>query len=196
MDPVKIEKIQAIKKYNRHQLLNHLFLYSTIALTCSLFCSNPIWIPCLSSLIKVFLFVSLPEIVSLILSSKFAFIAGNLIIIVLVAESKIFSSYSSSSTSDVYYEEYVRRSQRPQNPITEEKKENEIDKSVTENVQGRWEGEEGIEEKGWIEGVIEVGSKGDSPDGHDEEFNRRADDFIARMNKQRKLELSLLCERY
>ncbi|XP_033508161.1 uncharacterized protein [Nicotiana tomentosiformis] len=97
MDSLQMKKIQAINKYRKQRLLNKLMLYSFTALSCSLFLSSPLWYPILRTSIKFLLFDSLPKVGALIFSPKCIFIVGNLIVIVLVGESKIFKSRSSSS---------------------------------------------------------------------------------------------------
>lgn len=126
---------------------------------------------------KVFLFVSLPKIRSVFLSYKFMFIVGNLIVGVLIGESKIFSSDPSSAC-----DEYINMSRSLQSPSTIEVKAEGTTtvKYVEENVMKR------------------TGEENDDLDGNNdfalpaEELSKRADDFIARVNKQRQLEDSLL----
>ncbi|KAL4634513.1 hypothetical protein ACB092_04G205000 [Castanea dentata] len=189
MVPIKTQNIRAIKKYKGNQLLDNLLLYSLTAITCSLFCSSPFWFPSLSSSMKVFLFVSLPKIGSVFSSYKFMFIVGNLIVGVLIGESKIFSSDPSSAC-----DEYINISRSLQSPSTIEVKAEGTTtvKYVEENVLKRI-GEDG-------EDIKEIGlaEENDDLDGNDdfafpaEELSKRADDFIARVNKQRQLEDSLL----
>lgn len=101
MDSLQMKKIQAINEYRKQRLLNKLMLYSFTALSCSLFLSSPLWYPILRTSIKFLLFDSLPKVGALIFSPKCIFIVGNLIVIVLVGESKIFKSRSSSLASNV-----------------------------------------------------------------------------------------------
>ncbi|XP_049394218.1 uncharacterized protein LOC125858472 [Solanum stenotomum] len=69
MDSLQIKKIQAINKYRKQRLLNKIMLYSFTSMTCILILSSP-------------------------LCSKCIFLIGNIIVIVLVGESKIFKSKS------------------------------------------------------------------------------------------------------
>lgn len=117
------------------------------------------------------------------------FIVGNLIVGVLIGESKIFSSGTSSAC-----DEYINISRSLQSPSTIEVKAEGTTtvKYVEENVVKRT-GEDGedIKEIAWAE-------ENDVLDGNNdfalpaEELSKRADDFIARVNKQRQLEDSLL----
>uniref|UniRef100_A0A5B7C0W4 Uncharacterized protein n=1 Tax=Davidia involucrata TaxID=16924 RepID=A0A5B7C0W4_DAVIN len=191
MDSIKIEKIQAINRYRKQQLLYKLFLYSLTALSCSLFCSSPFWYPPLCSCMKAFLSVSLPKISSLLFSSKFLFTLGNLIVMFLVGESKILSTVSSPA-SDVYYDEYVTRSQSRRKFSSFDDKEEKLDKSFEEKV--KCAHEDGENQGGWREEKAEVEEETEELDEEGmslpaaEELSKRADDFIARVNKQRRLE--------
>ena len=185
MDAAQIKKIQAMNRYKRRQLLDNLYFYFLTALTCILFCCTTLCLPCISTLLRVFFFVRIPSYLNVLLSSKFLFIIGNFIIVVLVIDSRILSS--SNQTNEVYYDEYIKSSQRPQNPIP--KKGNvQLKKHVSENVERKKEHKEGCEGEGYDEEEEEEPSLHSDSD----ELNRRADDFIARINKQKRLELSLL----
>lgn len=184
MDQIRLEKSQALNKYKNHQKPNNLFLYSLSAFTCSLLCSSPLWFPSLFYSMKVFLSANSPNIFSLFYSSKFVFIVGNLIVVALVGESKIFSYSNSSPASEDYYDEYTSRSRKVQKSLAiEVKKERILEKYVDQ-------------EKEDITMKKEEESKGkrmedlDEDDGDDgislptEELKKRADDYIARVNKQ------------
>ncbi|KAK3183176.1 hypothetical protein Dsin_030462 [Dipteronia sinensis] len=174
-----------MKKYSQKQrVVENFFIYSLTALASSLILSSPFWFPSM----KAFLFVSLPKVGFVLLSPKVLFIVGNLIVVVLVGESKFFAP-KSSPASNVYYDEYISRSRRTtlQNSsiFEENKKERQVEKCFEENVKKICEdGEEKIElEK---EGDDEVSFSA-------EELSKRADDFIARVNRKRRLEATLLC---
>ncbi|XP_029130859.1 uncharacterized protein LOC109816430 [Cajanus cajan] len=111
------------------------------------------------------------------------------------AMKRILSS-ESSSTCVVYYDidEYIQTKQ-PQIPT--------LEKHVGENVDMTWEyGENSVElkGKGWVKKASEASKEEENLKDGDEqslvpcsdELNKRADDFIARVNRQRKLELSIL----
>ncbi|KAG6634909.1 hypothetical protein CIPAW_11G004900 [Carya illinoinensis] len=197
MASIKVEiKIRAFNNHKRHQLLNNLFLYSLTVLTFSLFCSSPFWFPYLFSSMKVFLFVSLREIASILFSYKFVFIVGNLIVVaLLIGQSKIFSSNTTSPSIDDLYDEYVLNSTRSlqSSSTTEVKREIKIENYDAENVRRIGKGGENAE------AITNWAVKSQDIDGNNihfaspaEELSKRADDYIARVNKERKLEARLL----
>ncbi|KAL5543859.1 hypothetical protein UlMin_007643 [Ulmus minor] len=174
-----------MNKYKKPQLLNNLLIYSMTALTCTL-CSYPFWFPSLCSSMKLLLSVYVPKACSVFFSSKFVFILGNLIVFALIGESKIFS-FNSSRASQAFYEEYISRSQNhPRFSAYEEKKE----KNIEERKRVAWEDGEGKVEK--MENFVgEHDEQVTLPTG---DLSKRADDFIARVNKQRRFEArELLC---
>ncbi|XVF54722.1 hypothetical protein PTKIN_Ptkin05aG0203900 [Pterospermum kingtungense] len=164
MDPILMQKFEAIKKSKKSkklQLLDKLFQYTLVAFTCSLFFSS------LFASIKDFLFIFLPKISSILCSPKVLFFVGNLIVVVLIGESKFFASAS----GDVYYDEYVNQSRS-------------LRKSSAMEVKKMKPFEEGVKrevKKGKNEHVLPT-----------EELKKRADDFIAKVNRQRRLEATLL----
>ena len=195
MDPIVTQKFQAIKKSkksNKQQLVDK-FMYTFIVFTCSIFCSSPFWLPYLFSSMKDFLFISLPKMSSILYSPKLLFLVGNLIVVVLIGESKYFASGSSLS-GDMYYDEYVDRSRSLRNSSTLEVKKEQKMKPFEENVTrtclvsvtGRL-----------VEEIREVKKQKNYSEGEHElilpteELKKRADDFIARVNRQRKLEARL-----
>ncbi|XWS47787.1 hypothetical protein CRYUN_Cryun13aG0015200 [Craigia yunnanensis] len=199
MDPIVMQKFQAIKKSKKskkQQLLDKFFLYTFIPFACSIFCSSPFWFPYLFSSMKDLLFISLPKMSSILYSPKILFLVGNLIVVVLIGESKYFASGSSLS-GDVYYDEYVDRSRTLRNSSTLEVKKEKKMKPLEENlkrtclvsVTGRL-----------VEEIREVKKQKNDLEGEQqlilptEELKKRADDFIARINRQRKLEARLLLD--
>ncbi|KAH0686559.1 hypothetical protein KY290_018168 [Solanum tuberosum] len=94
MDSLQMKKIQAINKYRKQRLLNKIMLYSFTSMTCILILSSPLWYPLLRAFVKSLLFDSIPKLGALFFSSKCIFLIGNIIVIVLVGESKIFKSRS------------------------------------------------------------------------------------------------------
>ncbi|KAG8365853.1 hypothetical protein BUALT_Bualt17G0015100 [Buddleja alternifolia] len=100
----KGEKFQAMKNYKRAHFLYNFVLYSLTSLITCLFFSYPFWFPS----VKHFLF-SLPNNISLFFNAKCLFIVGNLIVFILIGESKLTQSSTKSPTSDIY-DEYVARS--------------------------------------------------------------------------------------
>ncbi|KAF9668056.1 hypothetical protein SADUNF_Sadunf15G0087600 [Salix dunnii] len=191
MDLIKLREIHAINKSKKHRLLDNFFLYSCTVLTCTLFCSSPFWFPSLFHSMKLFLFVSLPKLFSLLLSPKFIFIVGNLIIFVLVGESKYFTSNSPSATIG-YYDEYIdqKKSLQASSANVEEKKEVKMEKSYKEKQSQTCESGENIGGKGLSEGNLKVHKERKDLEGEEyslptEALKKRADDFIARVNRQR-----------
>ncbi|KAI8529240.1 hypothetical protein RHMOL_Rhmol12G0209900 [Rhododendron molle] len=231
MSPIKI---QATEMHKKQQLLDNLFIYSLTAITTSsLLYFSPILHP-LFSCIKVLLDLPNPQITSLLFSSKFLFIVGNLIFIILIGESKIFTSYS-TSISDVccksldnlppldkkeeenletFFEERSISSceggerkleewieeldgEGKLEELIEEKqdaKEEKLEERIEENQdaedgEGKWE--EWIEEKQDAEEELD----GEGLGSPVEKLNKRVDDFIARVQKRRSLELlAYTCE--
>ncbi|RVX17929.1 hypothetical protein CK203_004036 [Vitis vinifera] len=147
--------------------------------------NSPFWLPSLSSSMRVF--VSLPKLGSLLFSSKSVFVIGSLIIIFLVGDSKALTS-ESSPASEVYYDEYVSVSRNLWSLSGhEEKGEMKGEKFFEEKVE-RYKNGEGGKWKKW-----EMEKKPKVKLGGEEnlslpELNKRADDFIARINRQRRLE--------
>ncbi|KAK7358666.1 hypothetical protein VNO77_00604 [Canavalia gladiata] len=201
MDPTQIKKIQAMNRYKRRQFLDNLYFYFLTTLICSMFCCVTLSLPYLSSFLRVFFLAHISSLIPLLLSSKLIFIIGNLIIFFLVVNSRILSS-DSSSTSVVYYDEYIHSCQTkmPQIQTTKLNKPKTLEKlHVLESVDmigedgpntldlkgntQEWEGKEEENLDGGDEQSLLVSS---------DELNKRADDFIARVNRQRRLELSLL----
>ncbi|OMO55067.1 hypothetical protein COLO4_36213 [Corchorus olitorius] len=206
MDPILMQKFQAIKKSKKskkQQLLDKFFMYTVIAFTCSIFCSSPFWVPYLSSSMKGFFFVSVPKMGSILYSPKLLFLVGNLIVVLLIGESKFFASEYSLS-GDAYYDEYVDRSRILRNPSALEPKiEKKLKPSYHEqNVKRACHVEDKVVSvtERLVEEIIEVKKERVNlgSGGHEliilptEELKKRADDFIARVNRQRRLEARLL----
>ncbi|KAF5185370.1 hypothetical protein FRX31_025042 [Thalictrum thalictroides] len=140
-------------------------------------------------------------------SPKCLFILCNIIVVVLIGESKLVGGSKSSPTTDIY-DEYMNRSialrkVRNSSSTTIVKKKEKVvrmdtvddnvkqsgyDEAVYEEVV---EGDKGgvVVEEEASEKKLEIDEKLDLPA---EELNKRVEDFIARVNKQRRLE-ALLC---
>ncbi|KAL5053109.1 hypothetical protein RYX36_033791 [Vicia faba] len=199
MDLNQIKKIQAMNKYKKHQFLENLHLYSLIALICSFFCCVTLCLPYLSTLL-----VYITSLIPLLLSSKLLFIICNIIIFVLMINSKIISS-DSSLNSDVYYDEYIQTTQttKPMFQSFEGNKgETMFEKlHVEESIVNMFEkhvGENTMELKRKV--CVKKTTKNweaKEDDDHDlntfvaasDELNKRAEDFIARVNRNREFEL-------
>ncbi|XP_045823271.1 uncharacterized protein LOC123915998 [Trifolium pratense] len=205
MDPNQIKKIQSMNRYKKNKFLDNLYFYSLTALICSFFCCVTLCLPYLSSFL-----VYMSSLIPLLLSSKLLFILCNIIIFVLMINSKILSS-DSSTNSDVYYDEYIQSSQsqttKPHIQTFEVNKVKTFEKHVEENIMNMFEKHVGqntmdLKRKVWIKETtktMEAKEEGDDLDGGYEkqsnlvgcsdELNKRAEDFIARVNRHREFEL-------
>ncbi|CAI9283752.1 unnamed protein product [Lactuca saligna] len=216
MDHMRIHtyKTRANKKHKGQQLLNDFILYSLTTLACTSFCSSPLWYPPFCATFNVFFFFSLPKITSFFFTSKALFIVGNLIVIFLLGESKFFAS-KSKAYNHVSQLQVISISQQPKviKIITEEISNHEsmpceqhdddtffetyndeetyecvVDNNVESSTHeedlscSKLEPNEVEEEKhGGLEEDMELSLPA-------EELNKLADDFIARIIRQRKLE--------
>ncbi|KAL8230516.1 hypothetical protein R6Q57_000294 [Mikania cordata] len=171
MDPLTIHayKIHAIKKHKRHQYVSTILLYSLTTLACTLFCSSPLWYPPFCATFNVIFYLTLPKICSIFFTSKVLFIVGNLIVMFLVGESKFVPSKSKAlhdGYSDICYDKYKCKITEPQTRMI--KKERELIACSLE-----------------LNDDLGLGEEASLPA---EELNKLADDFIAKINRQRKLE--------
>ncbi|KAK9668927.1 hypothetical protein RND81_13G096400 [Saponaria officinalis] len=204
MDSINVDKIQALKKYKQQEFINSLMFYPLVALISVLFCSTPFWFPCLYSSTKTFFFVSIPKILTFFLNPKSLFILGNLIIVFLLKESKTKSSNSSKQRNlDDFRDakEVVNMRQRALTSLIDERVV-EVQNEVMEVEEGSEEGEEkiGNESEVFSDELLE---ENDEMEGFvcdeilTEDLNKRAEDFIAMVNKQIRLEANceqvLLC---
>ncbi|KAI7996584.1 hypothetical protein LOK49_LG10G00089 [Camellia lanceoleosa] len=210
MDSIQAKKLQAMKNYKNSLFLTNLILHLVTALLCTLFfCS--FWFPHLFYSLKHFIFVSLPNLKSFLFSPKCLFIVGNAIIVYLVRESKLTSSFSSPA-SDVY-DKYVEssRSIHESSTNTEKTEEGKLEMSIIDKrvnkiekkyVVQKEKGEEKVrEDDGGRDHdhdnkVKEERGEEEEPGLPTEELNKRVESFIARVNRQRWLEARLVdCER-
>nr|XP_010927757.1 uncharacterized protein LOC105049719 [Elaeis guineensis] len=185
MDTTKMERLQAMKRYRRRQrqFLPSPIQYFVAILLLGLLLSSPLWHPTIFSSLKLFYFAFLPNLHATVFGPKCLFIVCNLIVVFLVSESKL----SKSSLSPDIYEEYMNRNTNRWRLSTgESKKGSAFKKAFAEEGEeekggGGWE-----EVEGGYEELDEEGKKGL------DELNRRVEDFIARVNKQRRLEARML----
>lgn len=189
MDIIQIEKLQAMKRYRKRKLIPTLSQYLLSIVMLGLFLSSPLWIFKLSYYISA-TFSSLFRLRNIISGPKCLFFLFNIIIIFLVGESKL----SKSSPAPDIYEEYVKRNERLI------RKDKEVKKEVLfiEEKKERDEEIEKEENKEENEEMLVCDDEEDM-DGEDEdeglpleELNKRAEDFIARFNMQRRLEARML----
>ncbi|KAG6429337.1 hypothetical protein SASPL_107386 [Salvia splendens] len=105
MEPcsIKNQKIQAMKSYKRAKIVYNLVLYTLTSIITCFFFSSPFWFPSISTQL---IFSSILDKVMLCFNAKCFFIVGNLIVFILIVESKLKQP---SSSKDIY-EEYVARS--------------------------------------------------------------------------------------
>lgn len=146
---------------------------------------------------KMFIFVSLPKMGAFVIGPKCLFVVCNMIVIYLVSESKLLGSSASSDspTSDTY-EEYVKHCKGVRSLPTKEREEKlevglieehveVIKEAIAEEEEEKKKGgeEDKDKEKGkeHLDGEEELGL-------HADEFTKRVEDFIARVNEQRRLE--------
>ena len=182
MDSIKTEKLQAMKT------LQNLILHSLTALVFALLCSYPFWFPCLCSCVKHFAFVSLPNRMSLFFNPKCLFIVGNAIIAFLIGESKLACLRSSPATEirEEAFTHTVEKEERLETDFAEESANKIEDKYMVESVNGEVKardddgngnGQENEEEECGLPST--------------EELNKRVENFIAKVNRQRWLEARL-----
>ncbi|KAH0462344.1 hypothetical protein IEQ34_009919 [Dendrobium chrysotoxum] len=163
MDTILTEKLQAIKRSkDKKQLLLPRFIKFLLSIfSLGLFLSSPLWLPSSLSIIKM--------VEAMAFGPKGLFIVCNIIVIVLISESKL----SKSSMQPDIYQEYVNRNRSVQK-LSGKRYNDEADMDIEKR-----EGE--VEEEADEEGYEDL-----------EELNKRVEDFIARVNKQRKLEAKLI----
>ncbi|TMW83955.1 hypothetical protein EJD97_000361 [Solanum chilense] len=201
MDSLQMKKIQAINKYRKQRLLNKIMLYSFTSMTCILILSSPLWYPLLRSFVKSILFDSVPKLGALFFSSKCIFLVGNIIVIVLVGESKIFKS-----SSNVLKQSYAAEQEDDDKnfifvtgecTISTSKYSSSSSLPVSVNLKFGAEQEEEFcgydskqeeEEKGSVKGNYCTSNYIENEETEHNELSKRADDFIARVNNQIRLE--------
>ncbi|KAK8964715.1 hypothetical protein KSP40_PGU022671 [Platanthera guangdongensis] len=147
MDPAPIERLEVIKRRKKHQqktLLPKFIQLILSVLSVGLCLSSPLWLPSTLSVINF--------------GSKGLFVICNIIIMVLVGESRL----SKPSLKTDIYEECVKRRK-------------------ISTRRGEEDEEEGCH------GVV-----GEIRQNDLDELNKRVEDFIAKVNEQRKLEAKFI----
>ena len=181
MDPISMEKIRAMNKYNksRRQLqLPALSVYMAATFVLCLLLTSPAWFPRLCSFLSFFFLTitTLPDLVtSFLLSPKCLFVVGNLIVAFLVGESRLAPRRDDGQPSLVneIHEEHVKK-----NTVMAAAKATTAAAAVV------------VDHSAFVGAVreeVEVEVK--EEEGEEEELHKRVEDFIARVKKQRKLEL-------
>ncbi|XP_066315653.1 uncharacterized protein [Miscanthus floridulus] len=183
MDPISMEKIRAMNKYNksRRQLqLPTLSVYMAATFVLCLLLTSPAWFPRLCSFLSFFFLTTLPDLVtSFLLSPKCLFVIGNLIVAFLVGESRLAPRRDDDQPSLVneIHEDHVKKNTAMAAKTTTAAS---AAVAVTAADHRAFVGAAVVEE-------VEVEAK--EEEGEEEELHKRVEDFIARVKKQRKLEL-------
>ncbi|XBI67738.1 hypothetical protein VPH35_047040 [Triticum aestivum] len=175
-----------MRKYRRnkkqHQLLPTLAPY--LMATCGFLClllTSPAWFPDADFFEhlhpgpcgKACVLTTLPDLATaFLLSPKCLFVADNLIVAFLIAQSRLALKSQPASIMDVdnIHEEYVKRSAMPM--TTKTTTTTVAFSNQCASVEAVWEGEKEREKE----------------EEEEEEEQKRVDDFIARVKRQRKLE--------
>jgi hypothetical protein len=178
-----MEKIRAMNKYNksRRQLqLPTLSVYMAATFVLCLLLTSPAWFPRLCSALGFFFLTTLPDMVkAFLLSPKCLFVVGNLIVAFLVGESRLApkrdDDHQQPSLVNEIHEEHVKK-----NTAMATKETTAAAVAVVAADHSAFVGAAVVEEE-----VMEVKEE----EGEEEELHKRVEDFIARVKKQRKLEL-------
>ncbi|KAJ8634158.1 hypothetical protein MRB53_027494 [Persea americana] len=196
MDVVALEKLQAMKRYNRkNHFLQRLVQFSLTAFVLGLCVSKGLASLC--SFMKLFFLGSLPNTGAFVVGPKCLFVLGNMIVIYLVRESKLAGSSSSDSPTSDAYDEYVKHSRGLIKLSTVERKEKSEVSLIEENVEVitetivEDEEKKGREDKNMKKGVVDLDREEEFGLPADE-LNKRVENFIARVNEQRKLEAKMM----
>ncbi|KAJ9568531.1 hypothetical protein OSB04_004497 [Centaurea solstitialis] len=156
-------------------------LFVNIGLYTVLF--GPIWYPPFSATFNVIFFVSVPRIISFLFSSKVLFVVGNFIVIFLLGEWKLFTSWSKASGAsyfDIYYDMYkCKISDREVFARSSHKAIKAYDEVISYEENSLKSNGGDPEEKVVDLDVVNLSSY---------ELKKLADDFIARIHTQRRLE--------
>ncbi|CAL9120636.1 unnamed protein product [Musa textilis] len=159
-----------MQRFKENAFLLMAIQYSLRVVALGLFLSCLNWLPYL----RFFFLVSLPNVSSVVFGPKCLFVVSNIIILFLVGESRLTRQ---PPRPDVY-EEYVKRRRGLHGAARSEVKEKEAEEAEAEKG---CDGEEGAEREREEEKGLPA-----------EELNRRVEDFIAKVNMQRKLEARML----
>ena len=181
------------------QFLHNLIVYSLTSLVCSFLFSYSYLFHFLWLSLKHFLFTSLPDFWGFFFNPRCFFLVGNTIILFLIGEWKFLGSLQSPAAE--IYDEYAARSPSSGRALSDdlqegkEKVKNLVEESLNEVEEEREdEEEEREEEKDGDEDEDEDDEEEDQPELPAEELNKRVEEFIARINKQRWLETKLLVQ--
>ncbi|CAI9775281.1 unnamed protein product [Fraxinus pennsylvanica] len=148
--------------------------------------------------------VSLPNIFTFLFTAKFLFVVGNIIVIILIKESKQAAGSNISPVTEIY-DKYVAKNRSnyilANKKVQEDKIENTEDKILHMHTEKKKEMKIGtdISSIATVElALIKRGKREKEEENYipTEELNRRVEAYIARVNRQRLLEAkSLVCRR-
>ncbi|KAL2253787.1 UNVERIFIED_CONTAM: hypothetical protein Sindi_0173400 [Sesamum indicum] len=201
-----------MKNYERAKFLYGFVLYSLTSLITCAFVSYNFWSPFVKYSLSSF-----SDDIFFLFNAKFFFVVGNLIVFILIGESKLKRPLCSSPASDIY-DEYVARTHTSYRKVIKSDRSMQtlnIEKKKHGNVEERMCNEDKKKEMRVCkssmhheekkremrvcksEGVIVI-KKGKTKGKKEEvymsrdELNKRVEAFIARVNKQRLLEANLV----
>ncbi|MQL73177.1 hypothetical protein Taro_005546 [Colocasia esculenta] len=195
MDLVTVEKLQATKRSHRQKKAFVSLIRCCLSLLClGLFLSSPLWLPIPCSSLRRFFDVSLPAgMLAYLFSPKCLFVLGNAIVVFLVGESR-WSAGSVSAPLDVYEEYMVRRKGPLGTPVRVGKEGESKDWVGKGGLEDELDYEEEQEqEQEEVAEEVEEEEEEEDFNGEEEalpadELNRRVEDFIARVNWERRIE--------
>lgn len=172
MDPISMEQVRAMNKYRKSRRQPHLpTLYMAVTFVLCLLLTSPAWFPRMCSALGFFFLTTVPDLVTaFLLSPKCLFVVGNLIVAFLVGESRLAPRRGDDDDD------------RPSlvNEIHEEHmKKNAALTAATAAAVAQADHSAFV---GAVGKRVEVKEE-------EEELHKRVEDFIARVKKQRKLEL-------
>nr|ACG33503.1 hypothetical protein [Zea mays] len=175
MDPISMEQVRAMNKYRKSRRQPHLptlYMAVTFVVLCLLL-TSPAWFPRMCSALGFFFLTTVPDLVTaFLLSPKCLFVVGNLIVAFLVGESRLAPRRGDDdddrpSLVNEIHEEHVKKNAALTAATAA---------AVAQADHSAFVG--AVRER-----VVEVKEE------EEEELHKRVEDFIARVKKQRKLEL-------
>ncbi|CAL9780182.1 unnamed protein product [Musa acuminata subsp. burmannicoides] len=179
MDPIRIEKFQAMKRCRRRKqcFIPRLIQYLLTVSSLGLLLSCPLWLHPVCSCLSLFFSVSLPSMAAVMLSPKCLFVVCNVIVVFLIGESKLSRSYQSADI----YEEYMKSKVKLERQAEDESKKGH----VTDRALDEEDDSGGGEGEGMVAGYEDLNGEEEKDSS---EIDKKATDFIARVNWQRRLE--------
>ncbi|RRT46834.1 hypothetical protein BHE74_00037950 [Ensete ventricosum] len=158
------------KQYFIPSLIQYLLTVSSLGLLLSC----PLWLHPVCSCLSLFFSVSLPSIAAVISSPKCLFVVCSVIVVFLIWESKLSRSYQSADI----YGEYIKSKVKLERQAEDESKKGSVmNKALDEE-----------DDSGGGEGMEVEYEDLDGEEEDSSEIDKKAADFIARVNWQRRLE--------